>query len=496
MPIPEPREASETVSPIEVLSHTFGSPGTRGGPAVNVNTLGEVPNSSWYTNRHSFHPLSRAALRRGPNDGPPPDTGATWRVTDVTTRRGLQHAVVYDRHDRRYRLTFDGPNVPELATGAAMIASRLFYALGYYVPEHHLLRIAPSQLRAIPDSGVVRGDVWGLFNAAYPYQDGTYRVVATRTPDAHLRIGPWRFHGTRNDDGNDVFPHEARRELRGLRVFCAWLNHSKISEASTLSVVVKEGDRHFVRHYLQRFEVALGSVGGTPKAPWSGHEHVLDLGSVFTRIGTLGMAGGEWMNAATPDLRGVGHFEASFFRPRRWRAELPNPAFERADSADAFWAARKVAAFSRSELEAVVETARFTQPQAASYLVETLVARRDSIANAYLDFAGGLDRFRVRAQRLQFTDLRARHGLAPDSVVRTVIWREFDNQQERPADRLARVRTADETVPVPPSRARFLRAAIRTPGAGETIAYLRRTGILPSGAPRYEVVGLERTAGP
>jgi hypothetical protein len=496
MPVPEPRTASERVSPVEVLSHTFGSPGVHSGPATNVNTLGEVPNSSWYTNRHYWHEQSPEALARGPNAGPPPDTAAPWRVTSVTTRRGLPNAVITDRQQRRYRLTFDSPAHPELATGAAMIASRLFHALGYYVPEHHLLRIAPDQLRAEPYSGVVRADVWTLFNTSHPYPDGTYRVLATRIPDAYRRIGPWRFHGTRHDDGNDVFPHELRRELRGLRVFCAWMNHSKINESNTLGVVVRDGDRHYVRHYLRRFEATLGSAGAAPKAPWSGHEHVLDLGSVFTRIGTLGIAGGSWRNAKTPDLRGVGHIEAAFFRPPRWRAELPNPAFERADPADAFWAARQVAAFSRADVKAVVATAQFTQPEAETYLVETLLARRDSIAHAYLDFAGGLDRFRVQGADLRFVDLRARHGLAPDSVQRTVVWRAFDNQRNQATDRLARVRTAAEALSIPPAGAAFLQAAIRTPGRGTTTAYLRRDGVHGSGAPRYELVGLNRSAGP
>jgi hypothetical protein len=496
MPIPTPRSASETVSPIEVLSYTFGTPGADAGPAQNVNTLGEVPNSSWYTNRHYWNPRPSEALAQGPNEGPRPDTTAPWRVLSVSTRRGLHHAVVLDRHDRRFRLTFDSASHPELATGAAMIASRLFHALGYYVPEHHLLRIPPHQLVPVPDSGVVRSDLWTLLNESHQYGDDTYRVLATRLPEAYRRVGPWTFHGTRRDDGNDVFPHEMRREVRGLRVFCAWLNHSKISEAHTLGVVVRNGGRHYVRHYLRRFAVTLGSGGAQPKAPWSGHEHVLDLGSVFTRIGTLGMAGGGWRNAEAPDLRGVGHVEASFFRPERWRPELPNPAFKRADSSDTFWAARQVAAFSRADLEAVVGTARFSEPDAASYLVETLLARRDSIAHAYLGFAGGLDRFRVDGLSLRFTDLRAQHALAPDSVERTIVWRVFDNEQSRAADRLARVRTAAETVAIPPSRAPFLRATIRTPGRGHTTVYLRRTGDLPSGRPRYEVVGLNRTAGP
>ena len=38
-------------------------------------------------------------------------------------------------------------------------------------------------------------------------------------------ISPLQYFGTRPEDPNDLHPHEHRRELRGLRVFSAWLNH-------------------------------------------------------------------------------------------------------------------------------------------------------------------------------------------------------------------------------------------------------------------------------
>src|SRR5215831_10123620 len=34
--------------------------------SLAVNTLGEVPDSEWYTNRHAFHRMSAAELKRGP----------------------------------------------------------------------------------------------------------------------------------------------------------------------------------------------------------------------------------------------------------------------------------------------------------------------------------------------------------------------------------------------------------------------------------------------
>src|SRR5687767_138328 len=50
--------------------------------ASNVNAMDEVPDSSWYTNRHSLRPMTMQELARGPGRGEAPDfTGAT--ITSV-----------------------------------------------------------------------------------------------------------------------------------------------------------------------------------------------------------------------------------------------------------------------------------------------------------------------------------------------------------------------------------------------------------------------------
>src|SRR5947207_11117357 len=41
-------------------------------PALDANTLGEVPDSAWYTNRHAFRRMSIAELQRGPGNTTPP----------------------------------------------------------------------------------------------------------------------------------------------------------------------------------------------------------------------------------------------------------------------------------------------------------------------------------------------------------------------------------------------------------------------------------------
>ena len=47
--------------------------------ALDVNTLGEVPDSAWYTNRHASHRMTIEELRKGPGDSSAPAPGA-WTV--------------------------------------------------------------------------------------------------------------------------------------------------------------------------------------------------------------------------------------------------------------------------------------------------------------------------------------------------------------------------------------------------------------------------------
>src|SRR5688572_21740309 len=60
-----PRELSETY---DFVSNQFTEQGDRRSiPAVNVNTLDEVPDSSWFTNRIGRRPMTAAEIARGPD---------------------------------------------------------------------------------------------------------------------------------------------------------------------------------------------------------------------------------------------------------------------------------------------------------------------------------------------------------------------------------------------------------------------------------------------
>ena len=98
-------------------------------------------------------------------------------------------------------------------------------------------------------------------------------------------------------------------------------------------------------------------------------------------------------------------------------------------SDDLFWGAKQVMALSDSDIRAIVETARYSDPRATDYVTETLIERRDKIGRAF--FAGVLpvDKFAVEGGKLVFEDLEASHGFV-DSRSHKFQWSNFDNASE------------------------------------------------------------------
>ena len=496
MPFPEPQPADAVGGgTAQFVRRLLRPPIENPPPAVNANTVEGVPNSSWYTNRHYRFPMSETALRRGPNTTPGPAMQSPWRVERIHDGPPPK-AVMRDSTGRRFRLLFDAKAHPELATGAAMVSSRLLHALGYNVPHYWLRHIDRDRLMPPSDSTVSTTGIDRMLTRASRSPADTYRVLISRIPNVERRLGPFSFHGRRVDDANDIFPHEDRRELRGLRVVSAWIQHSMIRHHHTLDVGVREDGRRFVRHYLTDLHVTLGSAGAQPKPRWSGHKHILELDQVLQRIATIGLSGGDWLDTNAPDVPAVGHFESDGFLPEKWRPEWPNPAFQRASPADAFWAAKKIRHFSRPDIAAIVETADYSSPATETYIIDTLLRRRNAIGRAYLSWGGGLARFKVQGGQLRFRDLRAHYNYAPDSLQRTITWHVFKNPKNELGRQLDRSTTSRKTLPIPPNRASFLRARLQSKNRGETHVFLRRTisqtASLPPMDMPYEVVGVER----
>src|SRR5581483_3055438 len=84
-------------------------------PAEAVNTLGEVPDSDWYTNRWRDRSMDVATLVRGPDGNPPPFMGAPWTVTSAKTEGVTPGFGITDGHGHKFLVKFDPKENPEMA---------------------------------------------------------------------------------------------------------------------------------------------------------------------------------------------------------------------------------------------------------------------------------------------------------------------------------------------------------------------------------------------
>src|SRR6187549_2018217 len=98
---PETQDASK-VAPwkiellYDLLLNQFAHPGEPGSPrAKNINTIDEVPDSSWFTNRILGQALSIDDAVRGPIAGPGPAPG-TWTVIRAKTEGNAPGFTVRD----------------------------------------------------------------------------------------------------------------------------------------------------------------------------------------------------------------------------------------------------------------------------------------------------------------------------------------------------------------------------------------------------------------
>ena len=498
-------ELSDLFDRFSHIFHDFGDPNSS--QAENVNTLDEVPDSSWFTNRHGLERMSVNELVRGPDSGARPDSDQTWTIIRSKTQGLTPGFHIVDETGVRYVIKVDSRLNPELASGAEMIATKIFYALGYHVPENYIVSMDPRKLAIRAGTAVV--DEFGdrlvltprrlnrLLKGSLRDARGRIRVLASKYLSGKV-LGPFRYYETRSDDPNDVIRHENRRELRGLRLFAAWLNHDDTRAHNTQDSWIEEGGVHFVRHYLIDFGSTLGSGTVEAQLPNLSYHYWLDLGLVKKWMGGLGFRVPGYRKVKWPAetrLPGVGRIEAEFFDPEEWKNDYPNPAFLRMTSRDAFWAAKILARFTREELGAIVKVAQLSDARAQKYLLDTLVARQRKCLEAYLTGISPLDQFQVGDSLLEFTNLAELYRLSSPGTSYSTRWTIYDNQTGD-SHQLSAPQTQTETaVLLPPSSGlknnqypalEILAIHPDFPHWEKILVYLRlRAG-------RFEVVGIER----
>jgi hypothetical protein len=507
LPVAKPAVV-ELSTTYDVLENTFAHRAHgAAAPAANVNTLGEVPDSSWFRNRLGVREMSIAELVRGPDETEGPAPGP-WTVIAAKSGGITPGFRIRDARGEVFFVKFDPREYPNLSTAAEVIGTKFFHATGYHVPENHIAYFRRAQVTIAPGTRVTRhggktepmteADLDLILGRVPVRPDGTIRCVAGRRLPGE-DVGPHEYHGTRGDDANDIFPHEDRRELRGLRVFAAWLNHDDSRSINSDDRFLRgSDDRGHVRHYLLDFSSTLGSGSDAlrriaPQNPRAGNEYVLEVGPAAKAAITLGLWERPWRRVKYAVHPEIGRIEADFFRPERWKPEYPNPAFQRMQPADAFWAARIVSRFTDTMVRAIVHTGQFTDTAAEARLADTVIRRRDKVLAYYFRAQNPLAEFAVSAGEgpvLEFRNLGEEAGLGSVQAYE-YRWFAFDNRTGdlRP---LGEARsTAARRLPIPSPGDEFVMVRIRTrgtePGWTKNVdVYLRGRTAPPA------LVGIER----
>jgi hypothetical protein len=332
--------------------------------------------------------------------------------------------VIRDQKKDVYLLKFDSLLNPEMTTASEMITPRFLHAAGYNVPEHYLVTFDPDKFVVDP-TAKVRGkyrrkrlmteeDVNAILDRVPHRPDGTIRAVASKFLPG-IPKGPFLYEQKRPDDPNDRIRHENRRELRGLGVVAAFLNHTDTKAANALDMY--DPEKQYVTHYLIDFSSTLGADNADPQLPRYGNEYFLDFGTVARSMVSLGAYVKPWEVPLRMNYPSVGYFNAEYFDPSRWRPTFPNPAFLQTTLRDAYWGTKIVTAFTDEDIETIVQTGEFTDPRAEQYVANVLKARRDKIGKYYFNLINPLDRFDLKVtesstQALTFENLALTRGYA------------------------------------------------------------------------------------
>lgn len=368
-----------------------------GGEALNLNTLDEVPDSSWFTNRLGLHPMTPDQVAIGPCTAPPLDAGGPLTVLSSKPDGISLGFVIRGPDGRRYLLKFDDSLQGPRGTAADAIASRLYYAAGYNTPCNRVVFLERSQLEVAAEARVTdwldrerpmsTADLDAALAGSPRTSAGQYRALASLWLEGKS-LGPWRFEGTRDDDPNDIIAHEDRRELRGMRLLAAWLGHGDQREQNTLASWIDAGNGlGWIRHNLLDFGDCLGHLSSPPLLArrLAGHAYGLDWGQIAGDLLTFGTVvrpfEAERFGPSGPIF---GYFGVELFDPQRWRPSNPNPAFQRMTERDAAWMARILARFTEQHIERAIRTGRLGTPALRGELLRILLGRRERILRRYL----------------------------------------------------------------------------------------------------------------
>jgi hypothetical protein len=235
-----------------------------------------------------------------------------------------------------------------------------------------------------------------------------------------LTIGPFRYVGTRADDPNDVVDHADRRELRGVRLLSAWLDHWDAREQNSMDVWMaanakdkRSSPGHVVHYFIDMSDTLGGEVGERDMSMRLGHSYTFDFGDVGRSLLTFGIDERPWDRAHyTPGHDKFAYYTTRDFDPPAWKAMYPNPAFLRMTERDAAWKARLIARFSPEDVRRLVSLGRWASSADVDYLTQVLLGRQRTILARYFSRVSPLGEVRNDRGQICAIDFARLRGTA------------------------------------------------------------------------------------
>ena len=431
------------------------------GEAVNVNSLDEVPDSAWFTNRPRAGEVAVEADAVAPGACTADDVlpapehvhDGAWLIDHGKDNGSTEGFRVKVPEKGTYLLKADDEGKPERASAASVIGAALYHAIGFNTSCEQIVVVRKAELRLAGGLQVVDND-----GISHPFDDAALDKVlasSTQLPDHRVRmqaskwlpglpIGPFRYIGTRPDDPNDVIDHADRRELRGSRVLSAWLDHWDAREQNSMDVWMASDPRdkrsspgHVMHYVIDTSDTLGGEVSYSEMSRRLGYAYDLDFGEIGRALLTFGAQERPWDHARpVPGREKFGFYRANEFDPAAWKPLYPNPAFLRMTERDAAWMARLIARFSADDIRRFVSLGRWRDPGDAEYLTGVLLERQRRILVRYLGKLSPLGEVRATGRdRICAVDFARLRAIAPaDSFRYTIVELGGDRRLELPAE--------------------------------------------------------------
>jgi hypothetical protein len=226
------------------------------------------------------------------------------------------------------------------------------------------------------------------------------------------------------------------------------------------------------------------------------YEYFVQGDTTWRRLFSFGFALSPWQTVDYVEYPSIGKFEGDVFDPRTWRPQTPTTAYLEMRDDDAFWAARRVAAFTDDLIRAAVHTGAYSDPAAEKYLADVLIKRRDKIASIYLTAVNPIVNPRLGANgRLTFENAALAAGVASGPATYRASWFRFDNataERQPLSDSQSTTTTIDAPRGLPSAAGSFVGADLSIESDGHPTwrrpirTYFRR------GGEGWTLVGLER----